>query len=147
MRCMLIMKATSASEAGVMPGPEIFAAMDEFNGTMIKAGVMLGGEGLHPSSAGARVKFGSGKPVVVDGPFAETKELLAGYWILQVKSLEEAIEWASRCPGHDASEEFEIEVRRIYDLADFPQEVIDAVPNEREYLAQQHAQNAGNNIP
>ncbi|MBK8910358.1 MAG: YciI family protein [Chlorobi bacterium] len=146
MRCMLLMKATKESEAGVIPGPEIFAAMDAFNGEMIKAGVMLGGEGLHPSSAGARLKFGSGKPVVVDGPFAETKELLAGFWILQVKSFEEAIEWASRCPGHDGPEEFEIEVRRIFDLSDFPQEVIDAVPNEREYLAQQ-AKNASGNTP
>lgn len=146
MRCMLLMKATKESEAGIIPGPEIFAAMDKFNESMIKAGVMLGGEGLHPSSAGARVKFGSGKPVVVDGPFAETKELLAGYWILQVKSMEEAIEWASRCPGHDSDTEFEIEVRHIYDLADFPQEVIDAVPAERAFLAQQ-AQNAAGNTP
>ncbi|MCC7438122.1 MAG: YciI family protein [Armatimonadetes bacterium] len=145
MRCMLLMKATPESETGVMPGPEIFAAMDEFNGTMIKAGVMLGGEGLFPSSAGARVHFGTGKPVVVDGPFAETKELLAGYWILQVKSLEEAIEWASRCPGCDGDTEFQIEVRRIYDLADFPQEAIDAIPNEREWLAQQQAQNTSGN--
>ena len=141
MRCMLLMKATQESEDGVMPGPEIFAAMDTFNGEMIKAGVMLGGEGLHPSSAGARLTFGSGKPVVMDGPFAETKELLAGFWILQVNTLEEAIEWASRCPGHDGTTEFQIEVRRIFDLSDFPQEVIDAAPN---YLESQANNTAGN---
>src|SRR3954447_19627488 len=100
MRFMVLVKANEDSEAGVFPGKEVFAAMGKYNEELVKAGVMLAGEGLHPSSKGARVKFGGEKekPVVTDGPFAETKELIAGFWILQVRSREEAIEWASRAP-------------------------------------------------
>ncbi len=99
MRFMAIVKANKESEAGIMPSPELFKAMGNFNEELVKAGVMLAGEGLHPSSKGARVKFKGDKRTVVDGPFTETKELIAGYWLLQVRSKEEAIEWMKRCPN------------------------------------------------
>src|SRR3982750_650128 len=99
MRFMVIVKATKNSEAGVMPGAELLTAMGKFNEEMVKAGVMLAGEGLQPSSKGARVKFSGDKRTVGDGPFAETKELIAGFWLIQVKSKEEAIEWMKRCPN------------------------------------------------
>ena len=104
MRFMAIVKATKESEAGVMPSPELFTAMGNFNEELVKAGVMLAGEGLHPSSKGARVKFKGDKRTVVDGPFTETKELIAGYWLLQVRSKEEAIEWMKRCPNPSGEE-------------------------------------------
>ncbi len=99
MRCMVIVKATKDSEEGVMPDEKLLAAMGKFNEELVKAGVMLAGEGLHPSSKGARVRFSGEKRSVIDGPFAETKELIAGFWLWQVKSLEEAIEWVKRCPN------------------------------------------------
>ena len=125
MRFMVIVKATKDSEAGVMPSEEVLAAMAKFNEEMVRAGVMLDGNGLQPSSKGARVRFAAGKlgdtttkRTVIDGPFAETKELVAGYWILQVKSKAEAIEWIKRCPNpHD--EESEIEIRQLFELEDF----------------------------
>jgi hypothetical protein len=118
MRFMAIVKATKESEAGQMPTEEGLAAMAKFNEEMVKAGVMLDGNGLQPSSKGARVRFKGDKRSVIDGPFAETKELVAGYWILQCKSLAEAVEWIRRCPSpHD--EESEIEIRQIYELEDF----------------------------
>ena len=124
MRFMLIVKANKDSEAGVMPSKELIAAMGKFNEEMVKAGVMLAGEGLQASSKGARVKFKGGKPTVVDGPFAETKELIAGFWLIQVKSKAEAIEWASRSPApHGPNVESEIEVRQIFEAADFPADV------------------------
>src|SRR5436190_24141422 len=101
MRVMVMVKANAESEAGVMPSEELIRQMTEYNEALVKAGVMLAGDGLHPSSRGARVKFSGDKRTVVDGPFAETKELIAGYWILQVKSLDEAIEWAKRLPAPD----------------------------------------------
>ncbi|RNL83219.1 YciI family protein [Halostreptopolyspora alba] len=117
MRVMMFMKATEDSEAGVMPSEEAIAEMTRFNEELVSAGVLLDGDGLHPSSKGARVRFSGGRPTVVDGPFAETKELVAGYWVLQVKSREEAIEWAKRCPaGADA--EFDIEVRPVLEAED-----------------------------
>jgi hypothetical protein len=128
MKFMVIMRANRHTEAGEMPPPELFVAMGKFNEEMVKAGVMLAAEGLHPSSKGALVKFRGGKHTVIDGPYAEAKELIAGFWILQVKSKEEAIEWASRCPGGDGKVDhfggtFEVEVRQVFDTPDFPEEL------------------------
>jgi hypothetical protein len=132
MRFMMIVKADKNAEAGVLPSAELVAAMDRFNKEMMDAGVLLAGEGLHPSAKGARVTFqGNGKRTVTQGPFADPKHLVAGFWMIQVKSKEEAIEWASRCPdpatGGDTSE---IEIRQVFDLSDFPQELQDAAPHE-----------------
>jgi hypothetical protein len=118
MRFMVIVKATKDSEAGIMPSEEMLAAMAKFNDELVKAGVMLDGNGLHPSSKGARIRFSGGKRTVVDGPFAETKELIAGYWIIQVKSKAEAIEWMKRCPN-PYNEDGEIEIRQLFELEDF----------------------------
>ncbi|HST70594.1 MAG TPA: YciI family protein [Solirubrobacterales bacterium] len=120
---MAIVKATQDSEAGKMPNEELLAAMGKFNEELAEAGVMIGGEGLHPSSKGARVQFGSGgERTVTDGPFAETKELIAGYWILQVDSFEEAVEWIKKCP--DPHEEGgEIEIRQVFEAEDFGEEL------------------------
>src|SRR5438876_9197415 len=120
MRFMLIVKASKDSEAGIMPSTELLDAMGTYNEEMAKAGVMLAGEGLHPSSRGARVRFSGDKRTVIDGPFAETKELLAGYWLWQVKSKEEAIEWVKRCPNPTGSgAETEIEIRQVFEAEDF----------------------------
>jgi hypothetical protein len=120
MRFMMLLKATDESEAGVMPGPELLAAMAAYNNEMLKAGVMLAADGLQSSSKGARVRISRGKRTVIDGPFTETKELIAGFWLIQAKSLDEAIEWARRCPdpmgeGADA----EIEIRQVFEDEDF----------------------------
>ncbi len=122
MRVLVIMKANEDSEAGKFPSEEIIAGMMKFNEDLVKAGVMLAGEGLHPSSKGKRVKFGGGKKTVVDGPFAETKELVAGFWIWQVKSIEEAVEWVKRIPN-PGTEEAEVEIRPIFDGEDFGKEL------------------------
>jgi hypothetical protein len=118
MRFMVIVKATKDSEAGVMPSQELLEAMGRYNEELVKAGVLLAGEGLHPSSRGARVRFDGTKRTVIDGPFAETKELIAGFWILQVRSLEEAIEWVKRMPNPH-NEQSEVEIRQVFDDADF----------------------------
>ena len=118
MRFMLMVKATKESEAGVMPSEELLSAMAKFNEEMVKAGVMLDANGLQASSKGARIRFSGDKRTVIDGPFAETKELVAGYWIIQVKSKAEAIEWIKRCPNPH-NEDSEIEIRQIFDLEDF----------------------------
>ena len=118
MRFMVIVKATKDSEAGVMPSEELLDAMGKFNEEMVKAGVMLDGNGLQSSSKGARVRFSGAKRTVIDGPFAETKELVAGYWILQTKTLAEAVEWIKRCPNPH-NEDSEIEIRQIFELEDF----------------------------
>ncbi|HXQ89412.1 MAG TPA: YciI family protein [Solirubrobacterales bacterium] len=121
MKVMAIVKASADSEAGVMPSEELLAEMGKFNEEMAAAGVMLGGEGLQPSSKGARVSFGGeGERIVTDGPFAETKELIAGFWLLQVDSLEDAVDWMKRCPNphHEAGE---IEIRQIFEPEDFDQ--------------------------
>ena len=118
MRFMVIVKATKDSEAGKMPSEELLSAMVKFNEEMVKAGVMLDGNGLQPSSKGARVRFSGDKRSVIDGPFAETKELVAGYWILQCKSLAETIEWIKRCPNPH-NEDSEIEIRQLFELDDF----------------------------
>ena len=122
MRVMVIVKATKNSEAGALPSEKLLADMGTFNEELVKAGVMLAGEGLHPSSRGKRVVFSGGKKTVVDGPFAETKELVAGFWLWQVKSLEEALEWARRCPDPMPGEEGVLEIRPIFEAEDFGQE-------------------------
>jgi hypothetical protein len=113
---MVIVKASKDSEAGVLPGKEILNAMGKFNEELVKAGVMLAGEGLHPSSKGKRVRFSGSNPTVIDGPFAETKELIAGFWLWQTKSMEEAIEWLKRSPFGGGAE---IEIRQVYEVEDF----------------------------
>ena len=118
MRFMVIVKATPESEAGVMPSQEMLAAMGKFNEELVDAGVMLAGEGIQASSKGARVKFSGKNRTVVDGPFAETKDLIAGFWIWQVKDLAEAIEWVKRCPN-PMNEDSEIEIRQIFEAEDF----------------------------
>jgi hypothetical protein len=119
MRFMVIVKATKDSEAGVMPSQQLLADMGKFNEELVKAGIMLAGEGLQPSSKGARVKFAGSKRMVTDGPFPETKELIAGYWIWKCKSLAEAIEWVKRCPNPMPEQESEIEIRQIFEAEDF----------------------------
>src|SRR5438093_3554087 len=115
MKVMVIVKATKNSEAGVLPNEKLLAEMGKFNEQLVKAGVMLAAEGLHPSSKGKRLRFSGGKKMVIDGPFAESKELVAGFWIWQVKSLEDALEWARRCPDCMPGEESELEIRPIYE--------------------------------
>lgn len=118
MRFMVIVKATKESEAGVMPSTQLLTEMGKYNEELVKAGVMLAGEGLQPSSKGARVRFSGNKRTVIDGPFAETKELIAGYWLWQCKSKEEAIEWVKRCPNPMPGES-EIEIRQVFEADDF----------------------------
>ena len=118
MRFIVMVKATKDSEAGVMPSTQLLEDMGKFNEELVKAGIMLAGEGLHPSSKGVRVRFDGDKRTVVDGPFAETKELVAGFWIWQVKSREEAIEWVKRCPNPHPGPS-EIEIRQVFEPADF----------------------------
>lgn len=118
MRVMVIVKATKESEAGEMPSQELLAAMGQYNEQLVKAGIMQAGEGLHPSAKGARVRFSGAKRTVVDGPFAETKELIAGFWLWEVKSLQEAIDWVKRCPNPMPGES-EIEIRPIFAAEDF----------------------------
>jgi hypothetical protein len=121
MRFMVMVKATEDSEAGEMPSQEMLAAMGRYNEELVKAGVMVAGEGLHPSAKGVRVRFDGTSRRVIDGPFAETKELVAGFWIFQVKSLEEAVEWVKRCPN-PMSGPSEIEIRQIFEAEDFGEE-------------------------
>jgi hypothetical protein len=139
MRFMVLMKANEQSEAGELPSTEILNAMGKFNEELVKAGVLLGGEGLHPSSKGARMKFADGNATVTDGPFTETKELVAGFWILQVKSREEAIEWMKRmpAPGPGQGEGAEIEIRQVFETEDFGDA---ATPEVREREARLRAQ-------
>ena len=141
MRVMAIVKASEDSEAGKMPSEELLAAMGEFNEEMVKAGVLLAGEGLHPSSKGVRVSFGGGdERTVIDGPFAETKELIAGYWLMQVRSFEEAVEWIKRCPNpHD--EEGEIEIRQVFEAEDFGEEFTPELREQEERIRAQAEQN------
>jgi hypothetical protein len=128
MRFMVLVKADKHSEAGAMPSREILEAMGKFNEKLIQAGVMLAGEGLHPSSKGVRVRFSGGKKTVIDGPFAETKELVAGFWIWQVKSREEAIEWLKKAPF----EETEVEIRQVFETEDFGQELTPEMRKQEE---------------
>jgi len=119
MRFMVIVKASKDSEAGVMPSPELLAEMGKFNEELVKAGIMLAGEGLAASSKGARVKFSGNKRIVTDGPFPETKELIAGFWIWKCKDKKEAVEWVKRCPNPMPGQEAEIEIRQIFEAEDF----------------------------
>ena len=121
MRVMVIVKANKDSEAGILPKKELLAAMGRFNEELVKAGIMLAGEGLQASSKGKRVKFGKGKPTVTDGPFAESKELIAGFWLWQVRSMEEAVEWLKRAPFGDQGEE--VEIRQVFEAEDFGAEM------------------------
>ena len=123
MRVMVIVKATKNSEAGVMPSEKLLAEMGKFNEELVKAGVMLAGEGLHPSSKGKRIVFSGGRKRVIDGPFAETKELIAGFWLWQVRSMEEALEWVRRCPDPMPGEESVIEIRPVFEADDFGAEL------------------------
>jgi hypothetical protein len=120
---MIIIKASQDSEAGVMPSQELLTAMGNYNEELVKAGIMLAGEGLQPSSKGARVKFSGDKHTVIDGPFIETKELIAGFWLWKVKSKEEAIEWVKRCPNPMPGTEAEIEIRQVFEMEDFGNEL------------------------
>jgi hypothetical protein len=139
MRFMVIVKATQESEAGVMPSEELLAAMGKFNEELVNAGVMLAGEGLHPSTKGARVKFLGDKRTVVDGPFAETKELIAGFWLWQCKSLEEATEWARRCPNPFEHGESQLEIRQVFEAEDFGAEFTPELREQEERLRAQIA--------
>ncbi|NOJ82424.1 YciI family protein [Myxococcus xanthus] len=119
MRVMVIVKATKNSEANVMPDEKLMTEMGKYNEELMKAGVLLAGDGLHPSTKGKRIRFADGKKSVIDGPFAETKELIAGYWMWQVKSMDEAVEWARRCPPPMPGEESELEIRPVFEAEDF----------------------------
>ncbi len=133
MRFMVIMKADQKSEAGVMPDQKALAEMGQFNEELVKAGVMLAAEGLHPSSKGTRIRFSGDRQTVIDGPFAETKELVAGFWLWQVKSKEEALEWAKRCPN-TLQGDFEIEIRQIFEPSDFGDEFTPELREQEERL-------------
>jgi len=138
MRFMVIVKATKDSEAGVMPTEQLLAEMGQYNEELVKAGIMQAGEGLHPSSKGARVRFSGKKRTVIDGPFAETKELIAGYWMWKCKSKEEAIEWVKRCPNPMPGES-EIEIRQVFEAEDFGAEFTPELRAQEERLREQIA--------
>jgi hypothetical protein len=131
MRFMVLVKANADTEAGVMPSEELLTAMGQYNEELVKAGVMLAGEGLHPSARGARVRFDGDTRTVIDGPFAEAKELIAGFWIFQVKSLEEAIEWVKRCPSPTEGTP-EIEIRQVFAPEDFGDELTSELREQQE---------------
>jgi hypothetical protein len=122
MKVMVIVKATASSEAGAMPSEELLAAMGKYNEQLVEAGIMLAGDGLHPSAKGKRIKFSGSERTVIDGPFTETKELVAGYWLWQVRSMEEAVEWARRCPDPMPGEEGMLEIRPLFEADDFGEE-------------------------
>jgi hypothetical protein len=136
MRFMILVKASKESEAGMMPSEQMLTEMGKFNEELAKAGVMLAGEGLHPSSKGTRVRFSGGKKVVTDGPFAETKELIAGFWIWQVKSKEEAVEWLKRAPF----DETEVEIRQVFEAEDFGAEFTPELRQQEEWVRAQAEQ-------
>ncbi len=144
MRVMVLVKANKDSEAGVLPDEKLLTEMGNFNEELVKAGVMLAGEGLHPSSKGARVRFSGAKRAVIDGPFSETKELIAGFWLWQVRSMDEAIEWVKRCPNPFPATESEIEVRQVFEAEDFGAEF---TPELREQEERQRARIAARNRP
>ncbi len=142
MRFMIIVKATKDSEAGLMPSTELLAAMGAYNEELVKAGIMLAGDGLHPSTKGARIRFDGEKRAVVDGPFAETKELIAGFWIWQCKSWDEAIEWGKRCPNPMTGPS-EIEIRQIFEAEDFGAEFTPELRAQEERVWAEAKKNAG----
>jgi hypothetical protein len=139
MRVMVMVKATVDSEAGAMPGEELLTAMGAFNEELVKAGVMLAGEGLHPSAKGKRVRFSGRQRTVIDGPFAETKELVAGFWLWQVKSMEEAVEWVRRCPNPMLTDS-EIEIRPVFEAEDFGAEFMPELRAQEDRLREQAEQ-------
>ncbi|MNQ31567.1 YCII-related domain protein [compost metagenome] len=141
MRFMIIVKASQDSEAGKMPSQELLTAMGNYNEELVKAGILLAGEGLHPSSKGARVRFSGAQRLVTDGPFAETKELIAGYWLWQVKSKEEAIEWVKRCPNPMPGTEAEIEIRQVFEAEDFGDEFTPELREQEERVWEQAKKN------
>jgi hypothetical protein len=138
MRFMIVVKANADSEAGVLPSEELLTEMGRYNEELVKAGVMLAGEGLHPSSKGVRVRFSGGKRTVIDGPFAETKELIAGFWLIQVKSRDEAIEWVKRAPFDGGAE---VEIRQVFEAEDFGAELTPELREQEERLRAQAAAN------
>jgi hypothetical protein len=138
MRFMVMVKADKNTEAGVMPSEQLLAEMGKYNEELAKAGVLLAGEGLQPSSKGARVKFSGNKRTVINGPFTETKELIAGFWLIQVRSKEEAIEWVKRCPN-PTGEESEIEIRQVFEAEDFGAEFTPELRQQEERIRQQVA--------
>jgi len=138
MRFMVMIKATKDTEAGVMPDEKLLTEMGRFNEELVKAGVMLAGEGLHPSAKGARVKFSGSKRTVIDGPFGETKDLIAGFWLWQVKSKEEAIEWVKRCPNPTGTDA-EIEIRQVFEAEDFGAEFTPELREQEQRLRAQAA--------
>jgi hypothetical protein len=133
-RVMVIVKATKNSEAGVMPSQQLLADMGRFNEELVNAGIMVAGEGLHPSSKGKRVRFSGGNRTIIDGPFAETKELVAGYWIWQVGSMEEALQWVRRCPDPMPGEDAELEIRPLFEADDFGEEFTPELREQEERL-------------
>ncbi|WP_437903663.1 YciI family protein [Sorangium sp. So ce327] len=139
MRFIILIKATKDSEAGVMPSEQLLTEMGKFNEELVKAGVMVAGEGLHPSAKGARIRFSGDKRTVIDGPFTETKELIAGFWIWDVKSKEEAIEWVKRCPN-PMYEESEIEIRQVFTVEDFGPALTPELKEQEERLRAQVAE-------
>ena len=138
MRVMVIVKASKESEAGVLPDSELLTKMGKYNEQLVKAGVMLAGDGLQPSSKGKRVRFSGDKRSVIDGPFTETRELIAGYWIWQVRSMEEAVEWLKRCPNPH-NEETEVEIRQVFEAADFGENFTPDLREQERKLAKQIA--------
>ena len=141
MRVMVLIKADKDTEAGVLPSEQLLADMGKYNEELVKAGIMLAGEGLHPSSKGKRVKFSGGKSTVIDGPFTEAKELIAGFWLWQVKSLEEAVEWVKRIPNPDGAQEAEIEIRQVFEATDFGAEYTPELREQDDRLRTQIATN------
>jgi hypothetical protein len=141
MRVMVVVKATKESEAGAPPDARILEAMGKFNEELVKAGIMLSGDGLHPSSKGKRVHFSGTGRTVTDGPFAETKELIAGYWVWKVKSLDEAVEWVKRCPNPHQSDS-DIEIRPMYEMEDFGDTLTPELREQEERLRKEAAKNA-----
>ena len=147
MRVMVIVKANKESEAGAIPSEEMLTAMTRYNEELVNAGVMLAGEGLQPTSKGARVRFSGSQRTVIDGPFSEAKEIIAGFWLFEVKSLDEAIEWVKRCPN-PTGEESEIEIRPVFEAADFGENYTPEIREREERMAEQiaarkHASTAG----
>lgn len=140
MRVMVIIKADKDTEAGVMPGTELLTQMGNYNEELVKAGIMLAGEGLHPSSKGHRVRFSGSQRSVMDGPFSETKELIAGFWLWQVRSMEEAIEWVKRCPNPTGAES-EVEIRRVFEADDFGAEFTPELREQEKRVWAEAAQN------
>ena len=139
MRFMILIKANAASEAGIMPDEKLLTEMGQYNEELVKAGVMLAGEGLHPSSKGARVRFSGDQRTVTDGPFSETKELIAGFWLWEVDSKEQAIEWVKRCPNPFPNAESEIEIRQVFEAYDFGAEFTPELREAEERLREQIA--------